>query len=128
MASRDHDHTHNAATPKSAAAEGVTPDAADALGPLPMADARTYLEGFWGRNDLRVGPNMLAWALDSALQQVDGLVAALTIAADRFERYALLHSQKRTPDGDAKARSNALMAQQCRDAIAKAATPTNTPS
>lgn len=41
------------------------------MGPLPMEDIRAYLDGWLGKNELRVGPNMLAWALKSLLSKYD---------------------------------------------------------
>jgi len=34
----------------------------------PVERAEAYLAGFRGENDLRVGPNMLAWALEDLLR------------------------------------------------------------
>jgi hypothetical protein len=34
----------------------------------PVERAQTYLAGFAGENDLSVGPNMLAWALEDLLR------------------------------------------------------------
>lgn len=51
-------------------------------------------------------------------QRLFTLAATLRACAGKFREYEALHKAKGTPDGDAKAETNATMAAMCEDALA----------
>lgn len=64
------------------------------------------------------GDDILARATLAEAQR-DEAVGALEQSAARFRHYEKLHAEKETPDGDAKAQSNADMAEVCEGVISR---------
>lgn len=75
----------------------------------------SYQEAIEAYLDLR-GIDILAIQATEARAQ--GLVDALTASALRFREYEASHAAKGNLDGDAKARRNCEMAEQCEQALA----------
>ncbi len=59
-----------------------------------------------------------AWNTRATEARAQGLVDALTASALRFREYEASHAAKGNLDGDAKARRNCEMAEQCEQALA----------
>jgi len=57
-------------------------------------------------------------AIQATEARAQGLVEALTASALRFREYEASHAAKGNLDGDAKARRNCEMAEQCEQALA----------
>ena len=57
-------------------------------------------------------------AIQATEARAQGLVDALTASALRFREYEASHAAKGNLDGDAKARRNCEMAEQCEQALA----------
>lgn len=69
-------------------------------------------------NELFVSLPAIFDAIQATEARAQGLVEALTASALRFREYEASHAAKGNLDGDAKARRNCEMAEQCEQALA----------
>lgn len=66
----------------------------------------------------QISARAIVLAIQATEARAQGLVDALTASALRFREYEVSHAAKGNLDGDAKARRNCEMAEQCEQALA----------
>lgn len=66
----------------------------------------------------QISARAIVLAIQATEARAQGLVDALTASALRFREYEASHAAKGNLDGDAKARRNCEMAEQCEQALA----------